>query len=259
MVERPVAVVTGAATGVGAACARWFARQGYDVLVNYRSSEAAAEQVVEQCLAAGVDCVAVQGDVAEDVDCRGVAAMAIDRWNRIDILINSAGTTLFRPMSDLEALSAEDFGAIFAVNVVGAYQMVRAVAPVMARNAGGAVVNVSSIAGMNGTGSSYAYAASKGALNTLTLSLARNLAPRIRVNAVAPGMIEGRWLLEGLGEVSYERVRDDFARESALGAVATPDNVAETVGWLSTRAELMTGQLVVVDAGMMLGRPPVVA
>jgi len=115
---------------------------------------------------------------------------------------------------------------------------------------------VSSIAATNGTGSSYAYAASKGALNTLTLALARNLAPAIRVNAVLPGMIEGRWLRDGVGEAAYDSVRNNFARDAALGRVATPEQIAETVGWLATAAELMTGQLVVADAGLLLGRPP---
>ena len=121
---------------------------------------------------------------------------------------------------------------------------------------GGAVVNISSVAGVNGTGSCYAYAASKGALNTLTLALARNLAPGIRVNAVLPGMIEGRWLREGVGDAAYEKVRDGFARSAALETVATPDQIAATAGWLATDAVLMTGQLVTADAGVLLGRPP---
>ena len=254
MASRLVAVITGAATGVGAASARWFAARGYDVLINYRASSDAAAAVAAECRAAGADAVTVQGDVAEDADCRRVADIARERWGAVAVLINSAGTTLFRPMADLEALDAADFARIFAVNVTGAYQMVRALAPLM--TAGGAVVNISSVSGVNGTGSCYAYAASKGALNTLTLALARNLAPGIRVNAVLPGMIEGRWLREGVGDAAYEKVRDSFARTAALETVATPDQIAATGGWLATDAVLMTGQLITADAGVLLGRPP---
>lgn len=239
---------------MGAASAEWFARHSFDVLVNYRASETAALAVVEQCVKLGVDAIAVQGDVAEDADCQHIAAQAVKRWGRIDVLVNSAGTTLFRSMTDLDALDAEDFLAVYAVNTVGPYQMARAVTPHM--DAGSAIVNVSSIGGLNGTGSSYAYAASKGALNTLTLALARNLAPDIRVNAVLPGMIEGRWLLEGVGEDAYNELRDKFARDAALERVATPAEIAETVGWLATSAGLLTGQLITADAGLLLGRPP---
>ncbi len=254
MAERKVAVITGAGTGVGAACAEWFAQRGWDILVNYRASSAAAELVAEACRALGADAVAVQGDVASDTDCRHLAAQAGERWGRIDALINNAGTTKFAPMSDLEALGADDFLAIYAVNVVGAYQMARAALPLMPP--GSAIVNISSVAGNNGTGSCYAYAASKGALNTLTLSLARNLAPAIRVNAVLPGLIEGRWVREGVGDAAYDTVRANYAGSAALGTVATPADVAATAGWLATDAALMTGQFVIVDAGLLLGKPP---
>lgn len=254
MTTRRVAIVTGAGTGVGAASARWFAGRGYDVLVNYRASRDEAESVASQCRAAGVDAVAVQGDIANDADCRRLAEAAGARWTRADVLVNSAGFTVFRAMSDLDALKSDDFARIFAVNVTGPYQMIRAVAPLM--KDGGSIVNVSSVAALNGTGSSYAYAASKAALNNLTLALARNLAPRIRVNAVLPGLIEGRWLRDGIGEEAYVRVRNKYANDAALNSVATPDQVAATVGWLAIEAGLMTGQLIVADNGMLLGRPP---
>lgn len=254
MTDRQVAVITGAASGVGAACAEWFARKSFDLVVNYHSSEAPAQAVVEQCKGLGADAIAVKGNVAEDADCRRIIAASVERWARIDVLVNSAGTTLFRPMTDLDALNMDDFLRIYAVNTVGPYQMARAAAPYMA--AGSAIVNVSSIGGLNGTGSSYGYAASKGALNTLTLALARNLAPDIRVNAVLPGLIEGKWLRDGVGEEAYDELRDKFARDAALERVATPAQIAETVGWLATSASLLTGQLITADAGLLLGRPP---
>ncbi len=254
MSGRPVAIVTGGGTGVGAATSLWLARRGHNVLVNYRSSGDEAAEVVERCRELGAEAEAVRGDVARDADCRRLAAAAAKRWGRIDVLVNNAGTTLFRPMEDLDALDAEDFLAIYRVNAIGPYQMARAAAPPM-REKGGAIVNVSSIAGSHGGGSSHAYAASKGALNTLTLSLARALAPRTRVNAVLPGLITGRWLREGLGDEAYERTRKGYAAASALQGVATPEQVAEAVGWLATGASLMTGQLVTVDAGFTLGPP----
>ncbi|HLG87114.1 MAG TPA: SDR family oxidoreductase [Alphaproteobacteria bacterium] len=254
---RRAAIVTGAGTGIGAATALWLAEHGFDVLVNYNASAEAAERTAALCRQAGADAFALQGNVTADADCVRMAFAAEERWGRIDAVVNSAGTTRFVPMSDLGALELADFQRIFAVNTVGPYQMVRAAAPCMKRT-GGAVVNISSVAGVAGTGSSYAYAASKGALNTLTLALARNLAPRIRVNAVLPGMVEGRWLLEGLGEAAYVRTREKFADDAALGRVCTPAEIAETAGWL-IQAPGITGQLVTVDSGLTLGRPPAVA
>ncbi|MES2492697.1 MAG: SDR family oxidoreductase [Pseudomonadota bacterium] len=254
MADRRVATITGGATGVGAACAEWFARRFCNIVIAYRASADAAAAVARRCEELGSEVELIQANVAHDADCRKVAQAAAARWGRIDFLVNSAGTTVFRPMADLAALESGDFLDVYAVNVVGPYQMVRAAAPHMPP--GSAIINVSSIAGTNGTGSSYAYAASKGALNTLTLALARNLAPDIRVNAVLPGMIEGRWLRDGIGEEAYHRVREDFAGAAALGRVATPADIAETVGWLALSAMLMTGQLITADAGLLLGKPP---
>lgn len=251
---RRVAIVTGASSGVGAATARRLAAQGYELLVNYRSSAAGAQQVVADCIAAGADAVAGQGDVAQDEVCRALAAQAMARWGRIDALVNSAGTTRFVPMSELDGVQAADFHHIYGVNAIGPFQMARAVSRYMA--AGGAIVSVSSIAGNTGSGSSIPYVLSKAALNALTLALARTLAPAIRVNAVLPGMIEGRWMQQGLGDAAYERVKAQFADTSLLGRVAAPEHIAAAVCWLLDPACLMTGQLMVVDSGSMLGRPP---
>jgi 3-oxoacyl-[acyl-carrier protein] reductase len=192
--------------------------------------------------------------VSNDTDCRRLAAGAVERYGRIDALVNSAGTTRVAALSDLDAIDATEFQRVIAVNTVGAFQMARAVSRAML-STGGAIVNVSSIASTTGTGSSYAYVASKGALNALTIALARNLAPSIRVNAVLPGLIEGRWLEERLGAQAYEQVKVQYAASSALGRVCTPEDVAETIGWLIVSAPALTGQLITLDAGMTLGRP----
>jgi 3-oxoacyl-[acyl-carrier protein] reductase len=253
------AIVTGGATGVGAATALEFARRGYRVAINYSRSKAEAEGTVAQCRSAGGDAIAVQGDVAEDAACRAVVEAAMARFGRIDALINSAGTTQFVPLSDLDGQNAEDFQKVYAVNVIGPYQMARAAAPHLRASGAGAIVNVSSVGSLNGNGSSYSYVTSKSALNTLTLALARNLAPEIRVNAVLPGLIQTRWLKNGLGDEAYQRVRDGWADAAALQKTCTAEDVAQTIVWLAADAPLVTGQLLTVDGGFLLGRPTRVA
>ena len=252
MANRQVFIVTGSSSGVGAATALALASRGAGVLVNCSKDAAAAEQVAEACIAAGGDARVVRADVADDADCRRMAAAALERWGRIDGLVNNAGTTKFASMRELEALSAEDFHRIYSVNLIGPYQMVRACEAAL-RATGGAVVNVSSIAGTMGIGSSYAYACSKGALNTLTLALARMLAPQIRVNAVLPGFIETRWLEQGLG-AGYQRARKDWCDKSPLATTLLPEDVAASVVAL-LHAKKVTGQLHTVDAGRGLGNP----
>ena len=249
-----VAIITGGATGVGAAVARMLAAGKYNVLVNYSRSGDAAAGVVQDCLAQGVDAIAVKGDVSNDADCRDLVRQAMARWGRVDALVCSAGTTRFIPMADLDAVTTADFERLYAVNSIGPFQMARAVKPHM--QGGGAIVHVSSIAGLTGSGSSFPYVLSKAALNILTVALARTLAPAIRVNAVLPGMIEGRWMRDGLGEEAYERVKGQFAAASALGRVSTPEQIASAVCWLLEPDSVVTGQLIPVDAGFMLGRPP---
>ena len=158
------------------------------VVVNYTKSETEAQETASACRELGVETLVCRADVSVDEDCRRMASEAVAKWSRIDGLVNNAGQSVFASSADLEALSAEDFLRIYSVNVVGAYQMTRAVAPHLKTQGRGAIVNVSSISSLTGAGSSIAYAASKGALNTLTLSLARALAPEIRVNAVLPAL-----------------------------------------------------------------------
>lgn len=249
-----VTIVCGGSSGVGAAVARQLAARGESVLVSFSRSAELAEAVVASCRAAGGDAVAVRGDIASDEDCVRVVEAAYGRWGRVDGLVNSAATTVFQPMTDLDAVQAHDFLQVFGVNAVGPFQMARAAARRM--TAGGAIVNVSSIAGQTGSGSSFPYVLSKAALNILTVALARVLAPGIRVNAVLPGMIEGRWMREGLGDVGYERVKGAFAATAALGCISTPEQVASAVCWLLEPQSVVTGQQIVVDAGFTLGKPP---
>lgn len=254
---RRVAIVTGAASGVGAATALLLAQRGYDVLLNYNRSAELANQALRACRDAGADAVAAQGDVAGDEVCRSLAREAMQRWGRIDALVNSAGATRFVPITNLEGVAAQDFHDIFGINAIGPFQLARAAAPHM--GPGSAIVNVSSNSTLSGNGSSVPYVVSKAALNGLTLCLARSLAPKVRVNAVLPGLIEGRWMRDGLGDEAYQRVKGQYADGSLLERVAKPEDIAAGIGWLLDPACLMTGQLMVVDAGFSLGKPPAAA
>lgn len=254
---RPVAVVTGSSSGVGAATAGLLAGEGWDVAVTWASNEEGARETEAACRKAGADVLVRRLDVSVDDECRALAGAAVERWGRIDALVNNAGTTKFCAHDDLEGLSKEDFLHIYSVNAVGPYQMIRAAAPALREGEGGSVVNVASVAGITGYGSSVAYAASKGALVTMTLSLARALGPEIRVNAVCPGFIRGDWLREGLGDERYERVREEREVGAPLQRTATPETVAEGIAFfLGRRSGIVTGETLILDGGHHLGTAP---
>jgi NAD(P)-dependent dehydrogenase (short-subunit alcohol dehydrogenase family) len=251
-------VITGSASGLGAATALRLAKDGARILINYASSAREAEATAELCRTAGAaEVVVVQGDVAVDNDCKRIVAAAAP-WQRLDALINNAGMTKHVPHGDLDGLSAEDFQRIYAVNAIGPYQMLRAARSLLEAGAAAsgrasAVVNVSSIAGISGNGSSVAYSASKGALNTMTISLARALAPAIRVNAVCPGFIDTPWFTKGRGAEAAAQLRDQVAARVPLRLASAADDIAALVYFLATPASgHMTGELVRMDAGMHL-------
>jgi len=255
-----VSIVTGSATGLGAAVAIKLAERGSNVVINYTKSEKEAKETLALVKSKGVDAIMAQGDVGEDADCRRIAQAAIDKWGRIDVLVNNAGTTQFANHADLEALSAEDFMWIYKVNVVGAYQMIRACAPSMKKAGKGSVVNISSIAGVAGIGSSVAYAASKGALNTMTLSLARSLAPEIRVNAVCPGFIGTRWFSDRFGEAQFEKIKKQQEETTPLARAGTPEDIAVSVAFFCGEgSDHITGETLITDAGLHLGYAPLKA
>ena len=252
--ESAVCIVTGSATGTGAACAIQLAKKGCRVVVNYTKSEQDAVRTLDACKAAGTDAIMVKADVSTDVDCRALAKAALDKWGRIDALINNAGITKFAAAADLDGLDAADFQRLYAVNVIGPYQMIRACAPAMKRQGKGAIVNISSISGVMGIGSSTAYVASKGALNAMTLALARSLAPEIRVNAVCPGLIETRWHLSRFSQEDYAKFKSGYEKTVPLAKAASPDDVAEVAVWLIEGADLVTGESILVDSGLHLGK-----
>lgn len=257
--DKPVAIVTGSATGLGAAAALMLAEKGWNVVINYTKSRAEAEEAEAACRNAGADTLLVQADVAEDADCRAMVEATMGKWGRVDGLINNAGVSKFNNHANLEGVTKDDFLRIYSVNVVGAYQMVRACEPHMKKQGKGAVVNISSIAGVMGIGSSVPYAASKGALNTMTLSLARALGPEIRVNAVCPGFIQSRWLRTGLGDKTYEALKKSQEETTPLRHAGTTEDMAEVAVWLVTSAANVTGETIMVDAGAHLAGAPLKA
>ena len=245
------ALITGASRGVGAATALALAKAGCKVAINYNQSLERAEQVAVQCHEAGAEAILLQGDVAEDAACRSMVEQTLSVFGGLDILINNAGTTRFIDFPNLEDVKDEDWDRIFAVNLKGPFQMARAAREALAEDEGGVIVNTASIAGMVGAGSSIPYCASKAALINLTLSLARTLGPEIRVNAIAPGFIEGEWLQNGLGE-TYEQVKTAKAAGTVLGKVSTPADIASGIIAM-VLATNTTGHTLVIDGGDTVG------
>jgi 3-oxoacyl-[acyl-carrier protein] reductase len=243
-------LVTGGATGIGRSTALLLARPGARIAINFARSEQAARETVAECERLGAQAIAIAADVAVDADCLRLADTVQREFGGLDGLVNNAGTTRFAPAGDLDAVQADDFHAIYSVNVVGTWQATRA-CTAMLRASRGAVVNVSSASALDGTGSSPAYSASKGALNTLTMSLARALAPEVRVNAVCPGFVETDWHVRGLGQERFDAVRRAVAQGTALQTTLSPDDVARTIVWMLEQPGL-TGQQVLLDAGRSL-------
>ncbi len=252
-------IVTGSSSGIGAATVRQLADRGCHVVINFSRSEAPAEAVAEECRAKGVEALVVKANVGDDADCRRLVKAAEDKWGRLDGVVNNAGTTKFVAHNDLDGLSAEEFLDIYRINVVGAYQMVRAAAPLLKASGDGAVVNVSSIAGVMGTGSSIAYAASKGALNTMTLSLARALGPEIRVNTVCPGFVQGDWLRQGMGAERYDATKAALEQNTPLRRAGGPEHMAEAIVMFLEAGSHITGEFLLADGGHHLAGAPLTA
>jgi 3-oxoacyl-[acyl-carrier protein] reductase len=250
-IEGKAAIVTGAGTGVGRATSLRLAAQGCSVLVNYSRSRDAAEAVAAEVEKQGVKALAFQADVAVDAECRAMVREAERAFGQLDVLVNNAGTTTFIPHADLDAVEPDNWRRIFDVNVMGPFQCTRAARELLKAGDGGEVVMTSSIAGLIGIGSSIPYAASKAALNNLTVTLARVLGPQVRVNAVAPGFIDGEWLQQGLGD-AYAAIKAGMQQKSPLGKVSTPDDVAEAILSLITGSDLITGHVLPVEGGLLI-------
>jgi 3-oxoacyl-[acyl-carrier protein] reductase len=247
MASRKAALVTGGATGIGRSAVLALARAGHDVAINYSSSEAAARETAADAEKAGAKTLLIKCDVSDDSAVRRMIASIKDKFGRLDVLINNAGTTAAWKPKDLETLSLDEWDRVFAVNVRGLFQVTRAAAPLL-KEAKGCVVNTASIVGLRPGPQPLPYAASKAAVVNLTKTLAWNLGPEIRVNAVAPGWMEGDWMKRMLKD-KYEDLMGKRAKATPLKRVVTADDVAETMMSLVQANRFVTGEIVVIDGG----------
>src|SRR5712692_263736 len=247
MASRKVALVTGAATGIGRSAVLALARAGYDVVVNYSSSEKAARETAAQAEKLGAKTLVIKCDVADEAGVRAMLQSVRKKFSRLDVLINNAGTTASWKPKELETLSLEDWDRVFAVNVRGLFQVTRAAAPLL-RLSKGCIVNTASIVGLRPGPQPLPYAASKAAVVNLTKTLAYNLGPDIRVNAVAPGWMEGDWMQRMLKD-KYDDLMARRAKATTLKRCVTADDVAETMMSLIRSNRFVTGEVTVIDGG----------
>lgn len=250
-----VAVVTGSSVGVGRAAAAAFAERGCAVVINYNRSHTEAEEAAGLCRARGAEAIVVQADVSSNADCRRLIQTAVDRFGHLEILVNNAAVTRFIDFNDLEGLTEDIWLTILRTNLLGNFFCSRAAIPHMRKAGEGAIVNVGSIAGFLGHGSSIAYSASKAAIMNMTKCLARTVGPEIRVNGVAPGAIDTRWLRQGIGDKAFEGLRESLRHTTVLQEMLTPEDVADAIVFLVQDARLMTGETIKLDGGQHLGTP----
>jgi 3-oxoacyl-[acyl-carrier protein] reductase len=248
MTERKVALVTGAARGIGRSTALELARNGYDVVVNFSRSRDAAQAVADEAKAFGARTLVASADVADEAAVLAMVAAIKKDFGRLDALVNNAGTTIPTPPSDLAGLDMADWDRVFAVNVRGMFQVTRACVPLLNESASAAIVNLCSVAGLRPGPQPFPYAASKAAVANLTRTLAGALGPKIRVNAVAPGWMTGEWMEHALAD-NYERLMERRAGQTPLKRNVTPDEVAITIVNLIVSNPMVNGEIVIIDGG----------
>lgn len=246
--KRAVGLVTGAATGIGRSVAVALAKNGYDVVVNYSRSEAAAKDTARDAEAAGARALIYHCDVSDEAGVCAMLEATKEEFGRLDVLINNAGTTVDIEPKNLDGMKVEDWNRVFAVNVLGLFLVTRAAVPMLRRSPNGCVVNTCSIAGLRPSAQPLPYAASKAAVANLTKTLANALGPEIRVNAVAPGWMEGDWMKRALAQ-NYEGLMARRARYTPLKRCCTAEDVADTMLSLINNNRFVTGEIIIIDGG----------
>jgi 3-oxoacyl-[acyl-carrier protein] reductase len=248
MTERKKALVTGGATGIGRSAVLALARGGYDVAINYASSARAAEALAGEAQALGARTLLLKCDVSDEAAVRQMMKQVEEAFGHLDALVNNAGTTARWKVKDLESLDLDEWDRVFAVNVRGLFQVTRAAVPLLKKGKSPAIVNTASIVGIRPGPQPLPYAASKAAVVNLTKTLAWNLGPEIRVNAVAPGWMEGDWMQRMLGD-KYDDLMGKRGKQTPLKRCVTADDVAETMMSLLTANRFVTGEIIVIDGG----------
>ncbi len=246
--DRPVGLVTGAATGIGRAAALALAKNGYDVVINFSRSEDAAKATARDAEAAGARTLLYRSDVSDDASVRAMLAATEKKFGRLDVLINNAGTTIDVEPKNLDEVKVEDWNRVFAVNVLGLFLVTRAAVPLLKKSPNAGIVNTCSIAGLRPSAQPLPYAASKAAIANLTKTLANALGPEIRVNAVAPGWMEGDWMKRTLAE-NYDGLMARRAKYTPLKRCCTAEDVAETMMSLILGNRFVTGEIIIIDGG----------
>ncbi|MFL2779496.1 MAG: SDR family NAD(P)-dependent oxidoreductase [Gammaproteobacteria bacterium] len=248
---KPVAIVTGASRGVGRAVAILLAKKGWNLTLTCSSSLEEAQKVAKECNDLDAETLVLTADVSDESKCQETVQKTIDKWKRLDTLVNNAGRTVFNAHENLAGLSSEDFVEIYKTNTVGPYMMIKEAEEFLRQSPNASIVNIASIAGVIGVGSSIAYVASKGALVMMTKSLAKALGP-IRINAICPGFIEGEWLKTGLGDETYEATKSFIESSTPLSMVCNPEKVAKGVWFFIEDAVATTGETLILDGGFHL-------
>ena len=248
---KPVAIVTGASRGVGRAVAMLLAEKGWNLTLTCSSSLEEAQKVAKECNDLGAETLVFTADVSDESKCQETVQKTINKWKRLDTLVNNAGRTVFNAHENLAGLSSEDFVEIYKTNTVGPYMMIKEAEDFLRQSPNASIVNIASIAGVIGVGSSIAYVASKGALVMMTKSLAKALGP-IRINAICPGFIEGEWLKTGLGDETYEATKSFIESSTPLSMVCNPEKVAKGVWFFIEDAVATTGETLILDGGFHL-------
>jgi 3-oxoacyl-[acyl-carrier protein] reductase len=246
--DRPAALVTGASTGIGRSAAVALAKNGYDVVINYSRSEDAAKITAREAEAAGARTLLYRCDVSDDAGVRAMLAATEKEFGRLDVLINNAGTTVDVEPKNLEGIKIDDWNRVFNVNVLGLFLVTRAAVPLLKESPNGCIVNTCSIAGLRPSAQPLPYAASKAAVANLTKTLANTLGPQIRVNAVAPGWIEGDWMKRTLAE-NYQGLMERRAKYTPLKRCCTEDDVADSMLSLILHNRFVTGEIIIIDGG----------